>query len=173
MIFHNIREDTINVLGFMDVCLKSMGIEDVDVNSTTVSTCIRTAKEDIHYPSTGGLSGASVFKQIATFPAYFVSLRPIKYQFPEKTIGSSLHRISNHQNAIMALEIAISSLHHAEINRKDGDYILKNRIEISKHSYVDIVDSVSTVTPQFGWKLVAVLLEQMTYRYNPECSYQK
>ena len=148
-----------------------MGIEGVDINSTTISTCIRTAQEDIHYPSTGGLHGASAFKKIATFVAYFVSLRPVKYKFPEKNIGSALSNIQNHQNAIMALEIAIDSLHGAEINRDDGDFVLENRIVLSKHSYIDIVDAIAQVTPQYGWKLVAVLLEQMAYRHNSSCSY--
>ena len=72
----------------------------------------------------------------------------------------------------MALEIAIASLEGANIYRSDGTFKLSNPIKLSGHSYVDIVDAVTGVTPSSGMKLVAVLLEQMAYRHNPECEYQ-
>jgi hypothetical protein len=62
-------------------------------------------------------------------------------------------------------------LHGAKIHRTDREVTLDNRIVISDHSFIDIVEAISSVTPLDGKKLVAVLLEQMCYRTNPECEY--
>lgn len=170
MLFISPTTDLVYLLQYINNFTKRVGITDVDVDVTQINSIIASAKEDGHYP--GGAAKASAFRKVASFIAYFVALKPIINAFPAEKIGDELSRINNHQNAILALAIALDSLHGAKIYREDGEFILKNPIKISKHSYVDIVDAVSSVIPSIGMKLTAVLLEQMSYRFNPTCEYK-
>lgn len=171
MLFINPHKDLVHTLQYINDYTKDLGIIDVDIDVNKVREIIAIAKEDGHYAA-GGAEYASVFRKLASFASYFVAERPIINAFPVANIGEDLHRISNHQNAIIAFEIAIASLKDAAICRGDGTFLLANEIKLSKHSYVDIVDALTGVTPLTGMKLVAVLLEQMAYRQNPECEYQ-
>jgi hypothetical protein len=40
-------------------------------------------------------------------------------------------------------------------------------IKLSTHSYIDIIQALSSVTPVVSFHLVAVLLEQLIYKENP------
>lgn len=172
MLFNNTQSDLVHTLKFINDYTKSIGIENIDIDVNKVGSIIAIAKEDGIF-STGGAVSASVFRKLASFTSYFVAERPITNAFPLEKIGENLHRISNHQNAIIALEIAIVSLKGAKICRKNNNEMLalSNAIKLSTHSYVDIVDALTGVTPSSGMKLVAVLLEQMAYRQNPACEY--
>jgi hypothetical protein len=171
MLFNNPTTDLVYTLQYINEYTKLIGINEVDIEIGKVKEIIAVAKEDGHY-STGGVSHASVFRKLASFISYFVALRPIINAFPVEKIGKELSCISNHQNAILALAIAKDSLCGAKIYRQDGEFPLTNSIKISKHSYVDIVDALTGVTPSSGMKLVSVLLEQMAYRHNPDCEYE-
>jgi hypothetical protein len=48
---------------------------------------------------------------------------------------------------------------------------IKNPIELSKHSYIDIIDALNDITLQRSFKLVAVLLEQLVYKSNRKLQY--
>lgn len=170
MLFISPQDDIVDVLQYINDYTAAIGIKDVDINVNTVSTIIAVAKNDGHYP--GGAAKASAFRKVASFIAYFVALRPIINAFPMDKIGEQLYRINNHQNAILALAIAMDSLHGATIYRNDGEFVLTNPLIISSHSYVDIVDAISDVIPSIGMKLAAVLLEQIAYRFNPDCEYK-
>ncbi|MFH1098112.1 MAG: hypothetical protein V1749_11550 [Candidatus Desantisbacteria bacterium] len=170
MLFIDTETDMVNTLQYINDYTKDIGVENIDIDTRKVYAVIMGAKQDGHYP-TGGANRASVFRKLASFISYFVAERPIINAFPVNKIGEKLHCISNHQNAIIALEIANSSLKDAQIYRSDGMFLLTNEIKLSDHSYVDIIDALTGVTPSIGMKLVAVLLEQMAYRQNPDCEY--
>ena len=163
MIFIDPHTDLLHVLQFINDFSKTIGIKDLSIDTQRISGIINGAVFDGDYAS----EKASPFKKIAAFVAYFVATRPILSPLPLEKFKN----IENHQNAIFALEIAIDSLHGAKIHRSDGEFTVKNRIALSDHSYIDIIDAISGVTPQNGKKLVAVLLEQMCYRRNPACEY--
>lgn len=163
MIFIDPHTDLLNVLQFINDFSGKIGIKDLPIDANRISGIINGAVFDGDYSS----AKASPFKKLAAFVAYFVATRPILSPLPLKQFKN----IDNHQNAIFALEIAIDSLYGAKIHRSDGEFVLKNRIELSKHSYIDIIDAIAYVTPQNGKKLVAVLLEQMCYRTNSACEY--
>lgn len=171
MLFFNSQEDLVYTLQFINYFTKSIDVTSVDIDIRKLQEIIAIAKEDGHYAK-GGAEKASVFRKLASFTSYFVAERPIVNAFPVEKIGEDLHSISNHQNAIMALHIAIDSLHGAKIHRNDGVFTLDNKIKLSQHSHVDIVDALTGVTPSSGMKLVSVLLEQMAYRQNCTCEYQ-
>lgn len=93
---------------------------------------------------------------------------------PESTLGAALEsRIGAvaDQNIVLALRIAMESLHGATLQRTDGKtFELDRRLDLSKHSYVDLVDALTDATPDH-FKFVAVLLEQLAYKTNPRCQY--
>ncbi len=163
MIFINPHADLLNVLQFINDFSKSIGIENLNIDTQRITAIINGAVFDGDYAS----EKASPYKKLAAFVAYFVTEKPILSPLPL----AKFKNIKNHQNAIFALEIAIDSLHGAKIHRSDGEFVLANRIELSDHSYIDIIDAISYITPQNGKKLVAVLLEQMCYRKNASCEY--
>lgn len=163
MIFIDPHTDLVNCLQFINNFSKTIGIKNLEIDAPSINGILKGAVHDGDYDS----KKASPFKKVASFVAYFVAERPISSPFP----FDEFRNIKNHQNAIVALEIAIDSLHGAKIYRDDGTFVLSNRIEVSEHSYIDIVDAISDIAPQNGKRLLAVLLEQMCYRRNPECEY--
>jgi hypothetical protein len=54
----------------------------------------------------------------------------------------------------------------------ESSFALTNRIRVSAHSYVDIIDALANATPITHYNMVTVLLEQLAYRANPEASYE-
>ncbi len=166
MLFIDPHTDLLNTLTFINDLSKEMGIKDLSIDAQKIQAIIAGAVSDGDYTA----ATASPFRKLASFVSYFISMKPIS----TPSLIQRFHKIDNHQNAIFALEIAIASLHGARIHRapeKGGDFVLANRIELSDHSYFDIIDAIAWVTPQSGKKLVAVLLEQMCYRKNPACEY--
>lgn len=163
MIFIDPHTDLLHVLQFINDYSKTIGIKNLSIDTQRISGIINGAVFDGDYTA----EKASPFKKLAAFVAYFVATKPILSPLPLE----KFQNIENHQNAIFALEIAIDSLHGSKIHRSDGEFTLENRIELSDHSYIDIIDAISYVTPQIGKKLVAVLLEQMCYKKNPTCEY--
>ncbi len=114
------------------------------------------------FPHTGGILAASPFKLAANFACNWVARKPVLMDpepFP-------------HVNGTLALEIARDSLHGATIERSDGTVkVLSNRIELSRHSLMDIAEALNSTSPVVGFKLVSVLFEQMAYKNNPDCQY--
>jgi hypothetical protein len=54
---------------------------------------------------------------------------------------------------------------------QDGEKSIQNSIELSKHSYIDIIDALSHITLQGSFMLVTVLLEQLVYKTNSNLQY--
>jgi len=164
------KQDLLSLLTYIDNFTKAIGEEAVVVDDSMCLTLLRLMRQD--FPHVDGLEKANVFKKVAHFMCYFIGERPIHSAFSKKNIGD-IAGISNHQNAIVALQIAIDSLHGAEV-RADSDNPMKleNRIKLSAHSYIDVIDAISNVTMGHDFNMLTVFLEQLAYKTNPECQYE-
>lgn len=124
------------------------------------------------FPHADGLEAASPFKKAANFLCYLCAERCISGQFEQSAVGPEIAKIANHASPICGLEIAIEALHGATLDTREGPKILENRIWLSDHSYADIIGMLAQpVTPRDHFWVIAVLLEQMAYKENPECQY--
>jgi len=144
----------------------------VDIDADGLYSAIQQMHIDFPYP--GGADGASPFKKVATFVCYFMASRPVNTTIPEEILGNmSLNNPVTFTNAMVVLVIAIECLKGATVTWSNGEQKrLENRIELSKHSFIDIADAITTVTPSASFKLVSVLFEQMAYKNNPDCQYE-
>lgn len=158
-----------NVLAAIDGFAEGIGQSHLNVDLSVIENILREMRNE--FPAQGGSEMASPFKKAANFLCFFVSEAPVKNPFPESIVGSEIAQIRNHQNAMVGLHIAFDALHEATIFRADGEVTLKNRISLSKHSYIDMIQACANLSPASHFHLVSVFLEQMCYRVNPEASY--
>jgi hypothetical protein len=163
--------DALHLLRYINDLTARLGIQDVRIDDWKCYEILIGMKHD--FPHRDGIEAASPFKKVANFVSYFVAAQPIVDRFPQHIIGDELFQINNHQNAIVAALLAIDSLHNAVINRRDNVVCtLSNKIQLSQHSFVDLVDALSKATPVAHFKMLAVLFEQMAYKNNPDCQYE-
>ena len=167
-------DDVRNVLAFIAQYYQDLGVEGyIDIDAPALSAAIRQMYEG--FPYSGGPENASPFKKISQFVCYFMALKPIGTPLPDWALGDLGHQ--NHvarSNAVVALVIAIKSLEGATLQWHNGEsrtVTLKNPIRLSKHSFIDIADALTIITPSTSFKLVSVLFEQMAYKTNPDCQY--
>jgi len=163
-------DDLVNLLAFIDQFAEGAGLGKIEVEPRLIESVLRGMRQD--FPCQQGIDEASVFKKVANFALYFVSIQPIVRPFPAKVIGEDLANIRNHQNGIVALIIALKALEGAVIHQKAQTITIQHPIELSHHSYVDIVNAISLATPLTGYLLLTVLFEQLTYKTNPDCQYE-
>lgn len=162
--------DEIALLTYINDFTKALNEIEVTVDPAICRSVLLGMQQD--FPHVDGVESASAFKKVANFMTFFIASGPIQSRFSEDNIGPELASIRNHQNVILALQIAIDSLDGAIINGRDGNDIkLEKRITLSHHSYIDIVDALQNATPAASYKLVTVLLEQLAYKSNPQCQY--
>lgn len=170
LLYNDIEQDKLNILAFIEGFTEYIGSSHVPINTHAISNIVQGMHMD--FPCVDGLEGASVFKQVANFVVYFVSERPLEAPFTESDkLPAEVFKINNHQNAIVALAIAINALKGAVIKRDDGDHVLEYGILLSEHSYIDVVESLSNTSASTGFRLVTVLFEQLAYKSNPNCQY--
>ncbi len=163
------RADYINILSFLDGFVEDYNLTPFPVNVYAVE---RVIKEIRLIPCRNGLDGASVFKKAATFVLCFVDARPIVNPLPKKLFPEDLLNINNHQNGALALMMAFRGMHKSSIKLRDGKtVVLKNPIELSSHSFIDLVDAVSNTSLVVSFKMLTLLLEQLAYKTNPDCQY--
>lgn len=166
----DVDTDEVMLLTYINEFTKAMGIMRVVVDPNIIRSILFGIRQN--FPHNEGLEYASAFKKIAHFVVTFISERPIRRPFDIEVIGRELANIPNHQNAIVGMQLAIDNLHHAVIHLKDGSTLsLKNRITLSEHSYIDIIDALQAPTHMTHFKMTTVLLEQMAYKSNPDCQY--
>lgn len=171
ILFSNSPEmDEISLFRYINDFTDSLGEKEVQINVDKCGTLLRMMRQD--FPHIDGLSEANAFKKVAYFMCFFISERPILEPFSKDNIGTDLVSMRNHQNAMVALQLAIESLHGAMVlANADEPKKLENRIKLSGHSYKDIIDAIKTITPGSDYKLITVLLEQLAYKSNPDCQY--
>ncbi len=164
----DLNTDYRNVLSHINDFTKGLGVSLCHVDEDTLySGVLQSMRMD--FPYVNGLDNANVFKKAGYFMAHFIALQPVRSAFPRAAIGP-LADMSNHQNAIIALNIAIESLYGATVISENRETPLSNRIKVSKHSYIDIIDAIRQQVSISGHsKVFAVLLEQLAYKCNPEC----
>jgi hypothetical protein len=161
-------EDVTNVYSFINSFTLNLGIKNAETGPGIVERIVKGCKHD--FPHSGGIDKASAFKQVANFACYFIAEKPVLEAFPSSIIGQ-LSRIDNHQNAMLAFAIAEEALNNSTIEKDDGNIVVANRIQYSLHSYIDIIDALSSITPTTHFKLLTVFFEQLVYKTNPECQY--
>lgn len=163
--------DIVSLLTYIDEFTKSLGEENVQIDVEKCMSVLQVIRND--FPHKDGLEQANVFKKIANFVCYFIAERPIVSTFCVESVGESLSKINNHQNAMVALQIAIDSLHGGVVKADSKDrQILKNRIQLSQHSYIDIIDAIRNISHVNHFRLLTVFLEQLAYKSNPDCQYK-
>jgi len=166
----NEQEDLKQVLAAADGFIQGIDAGDSFIQTSKIRNALRCMRED--FPAKGGLPQASAFKKCANFLCFLVADGPLLRPLPVELVGKDLAKIRNHQNAMIGFHIATYALLDAKIHRGDCDIILKNPIKLSAHSYIDLIQALSNITPQTHFHLVSVLLEQLCYKSNPDASYQ-
>lgn len=163
--------DVISVLAFINGFANSLGISSLSIDVQKIESIVKRISVD--FPHIDGLEKASPFKQLANFMVFFISEQPIRETINHSSFPDRLTEIPNSENALVALVVALSALHNAEITDKDGKTTkIENPITLSKHSLIDIIEAISCATPITHFKLISVLLEQMTYKTNDNCQYE-
>lgn len=161
--------DNINVLSFVEGFIDEYEIGPLSINTIALNGVVAGSRST---PCKDGLDGASVFKKAATFALLFVAQQPLTNSLPRDKFPADLVEINNHQNGLLGILIALKALHKAQIRRKDGNVVtIKNPIEISGHSLIDLVDAVTGASVQTGFQLLTLLFEQLAYKTNPDCQY--
>ena len=166
--------DASNVLGFISRFYATLGVNRVEIDGAAIDSALEASRQHLD-EQPGGIERASPFKKAAAFLCHFVAGEPIKTPLPKQSalaIGlATANAAAPNPNAVVALLIAMESLHRAKLMRSDGtECEVSRRLDLSTHSYADIVDALTQVTPEH-FKYVAVLLEQLAYKTNPRCQY--
>lgn len=166
--------DTRNLFAYIDSFVESLGFDEFEIDESKLLSVVQVMRGK--FPYAQGHQNANPFKKVAYFVVNFIAERPLLSSFPDYYVvkDTQINTIKNHQNAVLAYFIAIDSLENAKIHRTNGEdveIILNNRIKVSKHSFVDIIESISDATPLTHFKTLTVLFEQLAYRSNPHASY--
>lgn len=165
-----VDQDLLSLLKYINNFTKGIGEDGVEINVDKCRSLLVMMRQD--FPHRDGLEKASVFKKVAYFMCYFISEAPILRPFSSNNIGDEMSGMRNHQNAIIAMQLAIDSLHGALVGENtDTQNELTNRIQLSTHSYRDIIDAIKTPTHNTHFNMLCVLLEQLAYKTNPDCQY--
>lgn len=166
-------QDKSAILRRIHAVSQELGIDRVDVSSTDLEYVCYSMRR--RFPCKDGLEKASIFKKVAYFVTIFINVAPIKSDFLAHQVGEELVKVNI--NALMAFDIAIRVLTRAKIYRSDGQIFTgSRRISLSNHSYMDILDALSStseaqITPQSHFKLLSVFFEQLVYKDNPDIQY--
>ncbi len=118
-------------------------------------------------PCINGAENANVFKKSSTFLCEFIGEQIVE-SF-KCNMSNKLKKIPNNGSAIIGFYIVTTMLCRATV--QNGIKTIDNPIELSGHSYNDIIDALSLVTLSGSFKLVTVLLEQLVYKSNPNLQY--
>lgn len=166
-----VDQDIATILTFITGYCAQFGVRHHQIDVPKIQAVVQGMRHD--FPHDGGVAQASPFKKAANFLCYFVAERPVATPLPTEDVDPDLLKIDNYINALLALAIAVESLDGATVTWQcdDSRHVLRHRIQLSRHSLVDVVDALSTATPVSSFKLVSVLLEQMAYKTNPDCQY--
>ncbi len=168
----NALTDLLNVTVFINdygaECGEKIGV--VRFDASVLMNLLEGMREN--FPHIDGLDKSSPFKKAAYFMCRFIADQPIKYQFDCFGKFEAFSDNPRATNTIIAIEIAIESLFCATLTIDGLEKKLVNRIQLSTHSLIDLVEAISNPDHQLNWPLVSILLEQMAYKTNPTCQYK-
>ena len=169
-----VQDELANILGFVSRFYTTLGVRRVSVDVDALEAALEAMREHLG-GQPGGVEGASPFRKAAAFLCHFIEAKPIGTPLPlASTFGAALAErlgVAADPNTVLALRIAMESLHGAILEREDGKtFQLERRLDLSTHSYIDVVDALTDATRDH-FKYVAVLLEQLAYKTNPRCQY--
>lgn len=163
------QTDLVNVLEYIDSFSEALGVEQVAVDSKACFESIMNSR--MEFPYVKGIEESSTFKKVANFVCWFIAKKPIKTKFPD----SAVKKLSSYDpNAIIAFDIAISCIESSTIYSGKKVLTVSNKISISDHSYMDIMDALTTtnILPETHFKILSVFFEQLTYKCNDHCQYE-
>jgi hypothetical protein len=159
-----ILHDYESILLFIEQFANSSGLKQIQVDANALRETLAVSTN--HPPE------LSLFKRVATFICAFSYFRPVQTPFPENVFGKMITQIPNHQNAILAFEIAKNALWGASLRSADGrNKIINNQISMSAHMYADTITFLSNLDPSKDVFGVALLLESLCYQSNSELAY--
>jgi hypothetical protein len=165
MIFSdNQRKDYFEIMALIDSFVESNGAK-IEVKTDKLFYIIKNIHSD--FPCINGASNANVFKKSAAFLCEFVGEQIVE-SF-ECNMSDGLKKIPNNGSAIIGFYIVTTMLKGATV--QGGKKTITKSIELSPHSYNDIIDALRVITLNGSFKLVCVLLEQLVYKSNPDLQY--
>jgi len=167
----DVNSNLVSIAVYVDSFFKRLGIKELQIDPQRL-TSVAAALARPDFPHVDGLEKASPFKKAANFFVWFVAERPIIDPIPQSIIGDKLNSIANHQNVILAYQMSVDCLHKAKIYRRNEDpIVLENKIKVSNHFFCDFVEAFSTAMPNYHFKIVSLLFEQLAYKDNRKASY--
>ena len=169
MLYFDELTDHANLLAHIDGFVQGLGLTSADIDDGKIIGVVRGM--GFEFPAIGGQAAASPFKSAANFFCYFIAERPILSPFTSTALDNNILNIPNHQNVMVAYDVAVTCLHNATIHRADGDVVLKNRIMLSQHSHTDLIHACRDVSPNTHFHIMSVFFEQLAYKFNPDASY--
>lgn len=162
--------DHLCALTYINELTKNFSEKRVLIDDTSLFSVL--TEMQMEFPHIDGLDKASAFKKAGRFLTAFIAESPIKSSFDADKIGEDLSQLSNHANIMVGLQIAIDSLDGASVCRNGDNPITLQRIAVSKHTYIDLIEALHSVTLQSHYKIITVLLEQLVYKTNPNAQYE-
>lgn len=172
MLYNIVQEyDELNILEYINTYTESIGLNKVAIN--TVKLRQVCSKMRTNFPCVDGVENASIFKKAAVFVACLIEESPIELQAFVKSKLKDNVRDKN-PNAIIALDLAFKFMSLATVTRSDNKSMqILNGIELSMHSYCDILDMLSQdVKLITHFMPLTLLFEQIVYKTHPNMQYE-
>lgn len=166
----NQKHDFINVLDYIDEYAGEIGVSQLAINTNSWRKACDKMRAD--FPCKDGLDKANIFKRAAVFVACFIEEKPIDSDgFKKSTLPTEISK--HNPNAIIALDIALTYISGATVERSDGKkYPINKGLKLSSHSYIDLIDMLSSgICLQSHFMVLSLLFEQITYKNHPDIQY--
>jgi hypothetical protein len=156
-LFYNkdLDTDVKTVLAFLEGFSKALNenkktskgdISTIDISPSKFKVVMQCCYMD--FPCIDGIDGSSIFKKAANFIVNFILEEPV-INFSDEIsniLSKDLLKIKNYQNSVTAFIIAAALLYKAKIYTENETKTIDSRLEISKHSFLDLIDYLSTPT---------------------------
>jgi hypothetical protein len=120
----------------------------------------------LYFPCVDGLENANIFKKASVFLCEFIGEQIIE-NIESDSFCDKITKIPSYESAIVGFHVVTTLLNGAIV----GGRTIENPIELSQHSYIDIIDALSSASINTSFRLIAVFLEQLVYKTNPNLQY--
>lgn len=150
---------------FIDGYAETISLPSIEVDDDAIDKVVKSFSE---MPWPNGVGQASAFKKVGMLATSFAFYTPIITEFKESQFGI----LFNHQNAIVAYEIAKAALWNATITCPyRGEISLTEKIFTSKHFWREMISTLSSCNPRDHFACFSLLFESLVYRSNPKACY--